>query len=103
MISGGGQTVKYGDLIGGKMFNVQLTAANSQSARPPRSATAPGSDHEAGQPVQRGRESFPRIDIPAKVAATYTYIQNVRVPGMVHARVVQPRGAGANTSVNDQP
>jgi CO/xanthine dehydrogenase Mo-binding subunit len=48
-------------------------------------------------------KSFPRIDIPEKVAATYTYIQNVRVPGMLHARVVQPRGAGANTSANDQP
>ena len=39
-----------------------------------------------------------RIDIPAKVNGTYTYIQNVRVPGMVHARSVRPRGAGANTS-----
>ena len=36
-------------------------------------------------------KSFPRIDIPAKVAATYTYIQNVHIPGMVHA----PRRAAA--------
>jgi xanthine dehydrogenase molybdopterin-binding subunit B len=35
--------------------------------------------------------------------ATYTYIQNVRVPGMVHARRVRPRGAGANTYENDTP
>ncbi|HZO62245.1 MAG TPA: molybdopterin cofactor-binding domain-containing protein, partial [Gaiellaceae bacterium] len=34
----------------------------------------------------------PRIDIPAKVAGTYTYIQNVRVPGMLHGRPVRPRG-----------
>ena len=91
-------SVKYGDLIGGKMFNVQLTAANSQSASASPSAT-PGQG--IAKPVSQYKvvgKSFPRIDIPAKVAGTYTYIQNVRVPGMVHARVVRPRGAGANTS-----
>jgi CO/xanthine dehydrogenase Mo-binding subunit len=44
-----------------------------------------------------------RIDIPAKVAGTYTYVQNVRVPGMVHARSVRPHGAGANASQNHFP
>ena len=104
VISGGGQSVKYGDLIGGKMFNVQLTAANSQSASASPFGNGPGLGNT--KPVSQYNvvgKSFPRIDIPAKVAATYTYVQNVRVPGMVHARVVQPRGAGANTSVNDQP
>ena len=104
VVSGGGKTVTYGSLIGGKMFNVQLTAANSGSAAASPFGNPPGQG--ITKPVAQyetvGR-SFPRIDIPAKVAATYTYIQNVRVPGMVHARVVQPRGAGANTSVNDQP
>ena len=37
------------------------------------------------------------------MTGTYTYVQNVRIPGMVHARSVRPRGAGANTSVNAQP
>jgi nicotinate dehydrogenase subunit B len=104
VVSGGGKSVTYGQLIGGKMFNVQLTAANSGSASASPFGNPPGQG--ITKPVAQyetvGR-SFPRIDIPAKVAATYTYIQNVRVPGMVHARVVQPRGAGANTSVNDQP
>ena len=34
---------------------------------------------------------------------TYTYIQNVRIPGMLHARSVRPRGAGANTVENAKP
>ena len=29
------------------------------------------------------------------VSGKYTYIQNVRVPGMLHGRVVRPRGQGA--------
>ena len=37
----------------------------------------------------------PRIDIPAKVTGTYTYVHNIRVPGMLHARIVRPRGQGA--------
>ena len=35
---------------------------------------------------------MPRIDIPAKVTGAQTYIQNVRVPGMLHGRPVRPRG-----------
>jgi nicotinate dehydrogenase subunit B len=114
VVSGGGKTVKYGDLIGGKLFNVQLTTANTGASGAGTFSgfgaapygTTPGQTGTIVKPVSEytvvGR-SFPRIDIPAKVAGTYTYIQNVRVPGMLHARVVQPRGAGANTSVNDQP
>src|SRR4029079_5949814 len=36
-----------------------------------------------------------RVDIPAKVTGQFTYSHNVRVPGMVHGRVVRPRGQGA--------
>ena len=34
----------------------------------------------------------PRIDIPDIVTGKDVYIQNVRVPGMLHGRVVRPRG-----------
>jgi nicotinate dehydrogenase subunit B len=37
----------------------------------------------------------PRIDIPSIATGTATYIQNVRVPGMLHGRVVRPRGQAA--------
>ena len=45
----------------------------------------------------------PRIDIPGKVSGNYTYVQNVKIPGMWHARWVTPRGIGANTSQNHFP
>ena len=45
----------------------------------------------------------PRIDIPDKVTGKYTYVHNLRVPGMLHARVVRPRGQGAVTSQNHYP
>ena len=38
---------------------------------------------------------MPRIELPDKVTGKYTYIQNVRVPGMLHGRVVRPKGQSA--------
>ena len=36
-----------------------------------------------------------RNDIPDKVSGKYVYMQHVRLPGMLHGRVVRPRGQGA--------
>ncbi len=99
VVSGGGKTVKYGDLLGGKLFKAQLTAATGLTATPGQAGTIVKPVSQYGVVGK----SFPRIDIPAKVMGTYTYIQNVRVPGMVHARVVRPRGSGANTVENAKP
>ncbi|MFH6781233.1 MULTISPECIES: xanthine dehydrogenase family protein molybdopterin-binding subunit [Methylobacterium] len=38
---------------------------------------------------------LPRVDIPAKVAGGAAYIQDIRAPGMVHARIVRPPRPGA--------
>ena len=35
------------------------------------------------------------MDIPDKVTGKYTYVHQVRVPGMLHGRMVRPRGQGA--------
>jgi len=97
VVSGGGKSVTYGQLLGGKLFNVQMPAAwNMQPATPTGGFTggiAPGqapakqpSDYKlVGTPVQR-------IDVPEVVVGTASYIQNIRVPGMLHGRVVRPAG-----------
>lgn len=35
-------------------------------------------------------QSLPRLDLPGKIFADPVYIQDVRLPGMLHARVVRP-------------
>jgi nicotinate dehydrogenase subunit B len=40
-------------------------------------------------------KAMPRVDIPAKVTGGAAYIQDLRLPGMVHARVVRPPSYGA--------
>jgi CO/xanthine dehydrogenase Mo-binding subunit len=103
VISGGGKTVKYSDLLGGKLFNFKMplvpesTSTTATLLIPGTGVTKPVSQYTVAG------TSNHRIDIPAKVMATYTYIQNVRVPGMIHARSVRPRGAGADASQNHYP
>ena len=81
VVSGGGKTVKYSDLAAGKLFNSTIAAA--------KATLTPASSYKLiGTRV-------PRIDIPNIVTGRTTYIQNVRVPGMLHGRVVRPRGQAA--------
>jgi CO/xanthine dehydrogenase Mo-binding subunit len=85
VVSGGGKTVTYGQLVAGKLFNAKVATAN---LNPGQGVSKPVGQYKViGTPV-------PRVDLPAKVAGTYTYVHNVRVPGMLHGRVVRPRGQG---------
>jgi CO/xanthine dehydrogenase Mo-binding subunit len=80
VVSGGGKSVKYGELLGGKLFNVKQTG---------KAPAKKVSDYKIVGTTP------PRIDIPDKVTGKYTYVQNVRTPGMLHGRVVRPRGQAA--------
>ena len=75
-----GQSVTYGALIGDRRFDVPYTGK------------APIKDYRNHMIVGA---SVPRNDIPAKASGKYVYMQHVRVPGMLHGRVVRPRGQGA--------
>jgi CO/xanthine dehydrogenase Mo-binding subunit len=48
-------------------------------------------------------ESVSRVDIPSKVAGGETYVQDIRLPDMLHGRVVRPPGYAAElVSVDDE-
>jgi len=87
VVSGGGKSVTYGQLIGDKLFNVPMA---NQSITPGQAPSKAVSDYK----LVGLSTNVPRIDIPAKVTGTYAYVHNVRVPGMLHARVIRPRGQG---------
>lgn len=74
------QSVTYGQLLGDRPFHVTFTG------------TAPLKPVSAYKIVGA---RVPRNDIPDKVSGKYVYMQNVRVPGMLHGRVVRPRGQSA--------
>jgi nicotinate dehydrogenase subunit B len=84
--------VSYAELIGGKFFNVHL-AWNGKYGNPlyaPGKAKPkdPKSYTIVGKPI-------PREDIAGKVFAQTDFAMDVKVPGMVHGRMIRPAVAGA--------
>jgi CO/xanthine dehydrogenase Mo-binding subunit len=80
--------VTYGELIGGKKFNVTLTGNNIDS-------TTGTAKLKSVQEFKATGQSIPRYDIPGKVDGSLTWAVDAKVPGMVHARNVRPPLAGA--------
>jgi nicotinate dehydrogenase subunit B len=80
-IKGNSRSVSYAELIGGRTFSLKLDK------------DAPVKDPAAYAIVGK---SVPRTDIPAKVTARFTYMQDFRVDGMLHGRVIRPLALGAD-------
>ena len=47
-------------------------------------------------------QSVPRIDLPPKILGRAVYSTDIRVPGMLHGRVIRPAGAGATVASVDE-
>jgi CO/xanthine dehydrogenase Mo-binding subunit len=98
VVSGGGRSVTYGQLIGDKLFNVRMAPSyNLQPGQVPgrRGQVGLTSGAPGTKPVSQYTvvgTKVPRIDLPEKITGRFTYVHNIRVPGMLHARVVFPRG-----------
>jgi nicotinate dehydrogenase subunit B len=86
VVAPNGQRLGYGDLVAGDMLHVQAEVKSNLKD--------PATYKVMGQPV-------PRVDIPAKVTGGAAYVQDMRLPGMVHARLVRPPSYGAQLSECD--
>jgi len=76
--------VGYGELVGGKKFEIKLD---------PNAKRKPASEWTVlGTPARRP-------DMPDLVNGKFEFVHNVRLPGMLHGRVVRPPAVGA-TVVN---
>ncbi|MET1537638.1 xanthine dehydrogenase family protein molybdopterin-binding subunit, partial [Burkholderia sola] len=74
VVAKGGRRIGYGELAQGQDLNIAL-----DKEVPLRT----GGFNYIGKSVQR-------VDIPAKVLGALAYVHDVRVPGMLHGRVVRP-------------
>src|SRR5260370_585172 len=89
VVRAGNKRVSYGELVGGQAFSLQLDHAKPAAGKDPK-------DYKlVGKPV-------PRVDIPDKVMGRFTYMQDFRVPGMLHGRVVRPPAIGATLESVDE-
>lgn len=75
-----GARVTYGELVGGRRFELPLR--KTAKRKPPSAWTT------LGKPVTS-------LDRVALVTGGFEYVQHVRVPGMLHGRVVRPPDMGA--------
>jgi nicotinate dehydrogenase subunit B len=98
VVSGGGKTVSYGELLGGKLINVRMPDSyrmNTTNLGPFGFTGGIQPGQSPAKPVSQYKivgTKVPRIDIPGIVTGKDVYIQNVRVPGMLHGRIVRPKG-----------
>ena len=88
-ISGGGKTVSYGDLIGGKTFSLTV-----DHTKPPKTKDA--------KDFKIVGTSVARVDIPDKVTGKFTYMHDFRVASMLHGRVIRPPAIGATLQSVDE-
>jgi nicotinate dehydrogenase subunit B len=77
----------YGELVGGKRFNLTLS---STAKRKPAGAWS-----VLGKTVGR-------LDLPAMATGVFEFVHNVRLPGMLHGRVVRPPEVGATLVAVDE-
>jgi nicotinate dehydrogenase subunit B len=83
----GGAIITYATLVTGKPLDVKLD--------PKVKLKDPGAYTIVGQ-------SVPRVDIPGKVTGQFTYMQDFKLPGMLHARVVRPPSFGSTLAEVDE-
>jgi nicotinate dehydrogenase subunit B len=91
-MAGESPSVTYGELIGDRLFQLPFTGT---------APLKPVADYKLV-----GKSPL-RNDIPEKVSGKYVYLQHLRLPGMVHGRIVRPRGqtaygSGAKVSSLDE-
>jgi nicotinate dehydrogenase subunit B len=75
------RSVSYGELISGETIRLEL--ANDVVVKSADDYTIVG-------------QSMPRVDLPAKATGELVYVHDVRMPGMLHGRVVRPPYAGVD-------
>jgi nicotinate dehydrogenase subunit B len=80
VIASDGRRLSYGELVAADFLHVEADADTKPKD--------PAIFKVMGQPI-------PRVDIPAKVTGGMAYVQDLRLPDMVHARVVRPPSYGA--------
>jgi nicotinate dehydrogenase subunit B len=78
--SNSGRHLTYEQLIGSKRFNVPLSATAKRRS--------PGHWTVLGKPV-------PSLDRVALMTGQFEFVHNIRVPGMLHGRVIRPPEVGA--------
>ena len=86
IVANDGRSAGYGDIVAGDVLHIE--------AQPQSKRKDPTTFSIVGQ-------SIARVDVPAKVTGGEAYIQDMRMPDMVHARIIVPPSLKATISAID--
>jgi len=92
VVSGGGKSVSYGDLVKNQQLNLAIPITGTPlngvtvSGTPPTKPTSQYTVIGTSQPM---------ATIPPIVTGTATWVANIRLPGLLHARMVRPKTLGS--------
>ena len=86
-VRGENRRATYAELVGGGPLHRSIAQATKVK------------DPDAYRVVGK---SVPRVDLPGKVYGSYAYLHNVRLPGMLHGRVIRPAPIGATLASVDE-
>lgn len=81
-----GQRMSYADAV--QQVDLHRYATSESPSMPPASFKLIG-------------HSLPRLDIPGKVSGGAAFVQDIRLPGMLHARVIRPPRPGCTLETID--
>ena len=81
-----GQRMSYADAV--QQVDLHRYATSESPSMPPASFKLIG-------------HSLPRLDIPGKVSGGAAFVQDIRLPGMLHARVIRPPRPGCTLDAID--
>ena len=106
VVSGGGRSLTYGQLVRGKHLDLTIPVTGQPARTDPTKWVGISSLEGysvAGDPPLKPMsqfkiigKSFPIPGIPDKVTARTRWSCDVRLPGMLHARMVRPQTLGAS-------
>src|SRR6185437_5029297 len=92
------RSINYGELVAGKRLNMTIGASGKTFSM----KVAPGAVLKDPYTYTVVGRSVPRKDIPGKVTGRFTYVQDVKIDGMLHGRVVRPYGVQADLMSVDE-
>jgi len=92
--------VSYAELVGGRLLGVSIPVRGSGRGF---GLVLGGAQPKAASEYTIVGQSPPRIDIPGMVTGQHFYIQDVRLPGMLHGRVIRPTGLGSQLLSHGKP
>jgi nicotinate dehydrogenase subunit B len=92
--------VSYGELVDGRLLGVPIPVKPKTGGF---GLALGGAKPKSASKYKIVGQSVARVDIPPKVTGEYFYIQDVRVPGMLHGRVIRPPGLGSRLLSHGKP